>query len=135
MKNLKDILARAAVEAMKNSYSPYSKYRVGAAVIGESGKIYTGTNVENASYGLTVCAERIAIFTAVAVGEKKFKAIAIAAAGGEPCGACRQVMAEFTGPNTPVYAVRVKNNKIAAITQRKFKDYYPYPFGPQSLKQ
>jgi len=128
MKNLKDILTQAAAGAMKNSYSPYSKYKVGAAVLGGSGKIYTGTNIENASYGLTICAERAAIFTAITAGEKKFKAIAIAAAAGEPCGACRQVMAEFMGPNAPVYTVSVKNNKITAVKQRKLKDYFPHPF-------
>jgi len=140
MKDLKNILAKAAVKAMQNSYSPYSKYRVGAAVLGESGKIYSGTNVENASYGLAICAERTAIFTAVAAGERKLKAIAIALAASDgpqtgtgPCGACRQVMAEFMGPNTPVYMASVKNNKIVKLTQRKFKDYYPYPFGPENL--
>ena len=100
-------LLRRAIEARGNAYAPYSKYTVGAAVQAESGKIYTGCNVENASYGLTCCAERNAIFSAVCSGERKLLAIAITGPeGGEmatPCGACRQVMAEFAdSPDMPV---------------------------------
>ena len=91
-------LVKAACEARLRSYSPYSKFRVGAALLGESGTIYPGTNVENASIGLSICAERSAIFRAVAEGEKGFTAIAICADGAVPtlpCGACRQVLIEF----------------------------------------
>ena len=76
-KNLMDQLIGHAQKGMENSYSPYSKFKVGAAVLGESGKIYQGTNIENASYGVTICAERCAIFSAIAAGEKSIKAIVI----------------------------------------------------------
>ena len=92
------MLIETAKKARENAYAPYSKFKVGAAVLCESGKIYTGVNVENASFGLTVCAERNAIYNAVGQGESKIKAIAIAlddAAYGSPCGACRQVIREF----------------------------------------
>lgn len=92
----------ASREAYENSYSPYSKFRVGAAVLGADGRVFRGTNVENASYGLTVCAERVAMFSGVAAGVTRFVALAVSMGSptqtpGErmPCGACRQVMAEF----------------------------------------
>lgn len=86
-----------AKEARENAYAPYSDFKVGAAILGESGTIYLGCNVENASFGLTVCAERVALFKAVSEGERVFKAIAIYAGSKSvpPCGACLQVMAEF----------------------------------------
>jgi len=91
-------LVEAACEARLRSYSPYSKFRVGAALLGASGSTYLGTNVENASIGLSICAERSAVFRAVADGERAFTAIAICADGAvptPPCGACRQVLLEF----------------------------------------
>lgn len=89
-------LVNAALAAQQKAYAKYSKFFVGAALLTESGKIISGCNVENASYGLTICAERSAVFTAVGMGETEFRAIAIATAGGHPpCGACRQVLAEF----------------------------------------
>ena len=86
-----------AKEARESAYAPYSDFKVGAALLGESGTIYLGCNVENASFGLTVCAERVALFKAVSEGERVFKAIAIYAGSksAPPCGACLQVMAEF----------------------------------------
>ncbi len=99
-------LINLAVEARKNSYAPYSGFRVGAALMGKSGKIYTGCNVENAAYTPTNCAERTAIFKAVSEGEKEFSAIAIVGGKEEkpadfcaPCGVCRQVLAEFCKPD------------------------------------
>lgn len=95
-------LCALAVKAMDNAYAPYSGYCVGAALLAENGKVYTGCNIENAAYSPTVCAERTAIFKAVSEGERDFAAIAVA--GGKdgviegvfpPCGVCRQVMAEF----------------------------------------
>jgi cytidine deaminase len=89
-------LVAAAAAAREQSYSPYSGYAVGAALRTKSGKIFIGTNVENAAYPLTNCAERTAIFTAVSAGERDFMSMAVVTAnGGTPCGACRQVMAEF----------------------------------------
>jgi cytidine deaminase len=92
-------LMREAVQARTRSHSPYSRFAVGAALLGASGRVYRGCNVENASFGLTCCAERTAVFHAVSEGERKFLAIAVTARAGHgapPCGACRQVLAEFS---------------------------------------
>ncbi|MDI6807631.1 MAG: cytidine deaminase [Candidatus Eisenbacteria bacterium] len=93
-------LVKLAKKAMANSYSPYSRFRVGAALLTKSGKVYTGCNVENASLGLSICAERTAIFSAVSDGERDFRSLAIVNSTDQavfPCGACRQVMREFSG--------------------------------------
>lgn len=93
---VKQGLIRQAIEARRKAYTPYSNYPVGAALLAEDDKIYTGANVENAAYPTTMCAERVAIFSAVADGARKFKALAVVTDnGGTPCGGCRQVMAEF----------------------------------------
>ncbi len=95
-------LIAAACQAMENAHAPYSGYKVGAALLCADGTVFTGCNVENASYGLTNCAERTAIFSAIAGGQSDFKAMAIAASGESdpfPCGACRQVLSEFCGPD------------------------------------
>lgn len=97
-------LLAAAKKARENAYAPYSKYKVGAAVLSASGKIYAACNVENASYGLTICAERAAVAKAVSEGETKLLAAAVVTQGAKPaspCGACRQVLSEF-GPNMTV---------------------------------
>lgn len=91
-------LLEAAKKAMIMAYAPYSKFQVGAAVLGEDGKIYTGCNIENASYGATNCAERTAVFKGVSEGVRRFEKIAIVSSSGDltfPCGICRQVLAEF----------------------------------------
>jgi cytidine deaminase len=89
-------LIKAACEARQKAHAPYSKFLVGAALLTESGEIIVGSNVENASYGLTICAERVAFGTAIASGHRRFQALAVATAGGHaPCGACRQVASEF----------------------------------------
>lgn len=121
-------LVTQADEARKRAYAPYSNFSVGAALLCVDGSIYTGCNVENASYGLTICAERVAIFKAVGDGKTEFTAIAIAAkaTGGEPCGpcgACRQVMYEFA-PNLEV----IMGNTIVKISE-----LLPGAFGPKSL--
>ena len=98
MENIKEILIDSAKKAMEFAYAPYSGFRVGAALLTASGEIFTGCNVENASFGATTCAERTAVFKAVSVGEKNFKAIAIVSSGDgptAPCGICRQVLSEF----------------------------------------
>ncbi len=89
-------LVDLAVEAQKNAYAPYSNYKVSAALLAKSGKIFTGVNVENAVYPMTICAERAAVVSAVSAGEKDFEAIVVVTRdAGTPCGSCRQVLAEF----------------------------------------
>ncbi len=120
-------LIEQAVNVLKNSYAPYSKIHVAAALETENGNIYLGVNVENASYGLTVCAERSAVFNAVTHGERKFKRIAIVTDMGEPippCGACCQVLAEFN-PDIEVIMYSVKSKK-AVIT--KLSAIFTKPF-------
>ena len=102
-------LMEAAVSARQYAYSPYSGYRVGAALLSKSGKVYTGCNVENAGYSPTNCAERTAVFKAISEGEREFSAIAVTGGAGDsvdpactPCGVCRQVLAEFCDPAMPV---------------------------------
>ena len=98
-------LIESARKSRKRAYAPYSKFKVGAAVLTENGKIYSACNVENASYGLTICAERAAIFKAVSEGETKIQAVAVVADGPDaasPCGACRQVIFEFGSKATVV---------------------------------
>lgn len=113
-------LIAAATKARNNAYAPYSGFKVGAAVLGIDGVIYTGCNVENASYGLTVCAERIAVFKAVCAGIASFQAIAIVTGGDEPaapCGACRQVLAEFS-PEMKVIAANTRGKmRIATVRE------------------
>lgn len=120
-------LAEAAMDAFENAYAPYSEYRVGAALLTADGKIFTGVNIENASFGATNCAERTAFFKAVSEGEREFKAIAIAAPEGErapfPCGVCRQVMAEFCGKDFEVIVV----NERAAVCLT-LEELLPYTF-------
>ena len=91
-------LTAEAQQAREHAYARYSGFPVGAALLGRSGKVYTGANVENASYPLTICAERVAVAKAVSEGEREFEAIAVVTAtGATPCGACRQVLREFAG--------------------------------------
>ena len=125
-------LEKAARAAAKASYSPYSKFRVGAAILCESGKIYTGTNVENASYGLANCAERTAIFTAAAAGERKIRCVVVytpTPAPTSPCGACRQVINEF-GPHATV----ISTCDSAQQTETTLDQLLPDAFGPKNLK-
>ncbi len=96
--DLLDRLVVAATDVRSRAYAPYSGYAVGAAVASKQGNVYVGCNVENASYGSTVCAERVALFSMVAAGDRKAIACAVVTRdGGAPCGACRQVLAEFAG--------------------------------------
>ncbi len=123
-------LMKMAIEARQNAYAPYSHFAVGAALLAESGKIYTGCNIENASYGLTCCAERNAIFAAVGAGERRFKMLAVAADSPEPvapCGACRQVIAEFGIP------LVVMGNLKEATKTMTAEELLPYGFGQESM--
>ncbi|MCX5783841.1 MAG: cytidine deaminase [Elusimicrobia bacterium] len=128
-------LVSAAVRAGKNAYCPYSRYRVGAAVLGSSGKIYTGCNVENISFGLTNCAERTAIFSGISAGEKKFKAMAVAAMSARSCGACRQVMVEFFPQNAPVILINInRGGKVSKITRQTLGELIPFSFNPAEIR-
>jgi len=123
----KEKLIEAARMARENAYCPYSRFMVGAAVLGENGKVYTGCNIENASYGVTVCAERVAIFTMVADGCRKFEALAVVGGGeedGAPCMICRQVMTEFCKDfDVPVYV-----GGPTKVYEHSMKEICPLPF-------
>lgn len=119
-------LLDAAKNAMKNAYAPYSKFNVGAAVLMKSGQVYTGCNIENASYGATNCAERTAIFKAVSEGEKEIIAIAIVSSNNEftyPCGICRQVIAEFM--NTGDFIFENAQGEVQIVP---LEEMFPYRF-------
>lgn len=128
----KEKLIDGAIEARKKSYSPYSRYPVGAAVIAGSGKMYTGCNIENSSFGLTNCAERTAIFKAVSEGEKRILAIAIAAKASAPCGACRQVLSEFAAAEIPVILVNLNDKKgTKEIQELTLGQLLPFSFNQE----
>ena len=133
--NKKDLFMLAK-DAIKNSYSPYSQYNVGAVLLCKNGNIYKGCNIENASYSLTICAERTALFSAIANGEKEFESLCVV--GGKkgeitdyamPCGACRQVLEEFCDADFKVF-VGVNENDIK---EYKLSDLLPYSFGKSKL--
>jgi len=124
-------LIEAAQRARKNAYAPYSKYLVGAAVLSQSGKIYSGCNVENAAYPSGLCAERVAIFKGVSEGEREFIALAVVTKNaGSPCGACRQVFSEFAEDDAEI----VLANDTGKV-RKKFllKEILPDRFGKNNL--
>jgi cytidine deaminase len=123
-------LINSAIQAQEKTYSPYSHYPVGAAIITDEGKVFLGTNIENASYGLTICAERSAVFNAVTSGEKNIQAIAIVTKnGGLPCGACRQVLNEFN----PEMIVLISDTNKTIIKEYKLSELLLDGFGPKNL--
>lgn len=122
----------AAVAARRGAYAPYSKFFVGAALLAKDGRMFTGANVENASYGLSMCAERIAIFTAVSQGARSFDAIAVAGPDGVatmPCGACRQVLIEFAPQLRVIYA------ESGQVKMTSIMQLLPEAFTAQALNQ
>jgi len=124
--NATDPLLTAALAARENAFAPFSKFKVGAAVQGLDGRIHTGCNVENATYGLTVCAERVAVFKGISEGARRFKRVAVAADTDRltpPCGACRQILWEFCGD---VEIVLV--NPRGRIETYRLKELFPNPF-------
>ena len=126
-------LLQLAKEARQQAYVPYSKFPVGAAIITKDGKVYQGCNIENASFGLTNCAERTAIFKAVSEGETAFEAIAVIAdttGPVSPCGACRQVMVEFCEPTMPVYLTNLNGD----VQQTTVGDLLPGAFTTEDLQ-
>ena len=125
----KEALIAAALAAREHAYAPYSHYRVGAAILLPDGEIVSGANVENASYGLSNCAERSAVFTAVSKGAREILAVAVATENaGSPCGACRQVLAEFGG-DIPVLLVDAHGKGRETTLYALLPDH----FGPQHL--
>ncbi len=125
-------LLEMAKKARENAYAPYSNFKVGAAIITEDGKVFTGANVENASYGLSICAERVALFKAVSEGYRKFKAIAIVADTDgpvSPCGACRQVLSEFG--DMDVIMANVKGD----MKVMKLSELLPESFTSEDLRR
>ena len=133
MKNdqMADELKKQALAVRTHAYVPYSHFAVGAAVESTSGRIFTGCNVENASYGLTICAERSAIFQAVAAGETSLRRMAVVADSTEPvapCGACRQVMVEFGISEVMMYNTAGLGKKVETA------ELLPYAFGPGQMK-
>ena len=130
-------LIRRAIEVRERAYAPYSNFKVGAALLGKSGKIYAGCNVENAAYGPSNCAERTAFFTAIAQGEREFQAIAIV--GGKeaieeyvtPCGVCRQVMMEFCNPQNFFIIIAKSETDYKKYT---LEQLFPKGFGSCYIK-
>jgi cytidine deaminase len=128
---MKDELLTAALAVRLNAFAPFSKFQVGAAVEDADGRIHTGCNVENATYGLTVCAERVAIFKAISEGARKFQRVAVAADTDmltPPCGACRQILWEFCG-DVEIALV----NPSGKIETYRLKDLFPKPFDASYL--
>ena len=124
-------LVSAAREAFNNAYAPYSGYSVGAAVLAEDGQIYTGVNIENAVYPLTLCAERVAIFSAIAAGNRRILGLAVVTSnGGSPCGACRQVMREFGPQSMPVFIADAQGN----YRTRTLSELLPDSFSADDLR-
>ena len=123
-------LLRLAIEARKNAYCPYSHFPVGAALLCADGSVYTGVNVENASYGLTVCAERVAIFKAISEGKREFVKLAVVcdAEHCSPCGACRQVIYEHA-PDIEI----LMGSSDGAFTRATIAELLPQAFGPSDL--
>ncbi len=133
-KSLEKKLIEAAEAVQKKAYAPYSGFQVGAALLGKSGQIYTGCNVENSSYGATICAERGAVVQAVAAGEREFTALAIVTASPEPCppcGICRQFLREF-GSDLLLIMVSPPTKKICRVL---LTDYLPAAFSCEFLKE
>ena len=132
-------LVKEAILAREKSYSPYSNFMVGAALLTKSGKVYRGCNIENAGYSPTNCAERTAFFKAVSEGEREFTAIAVAGWAKDakepdqafPCGVCRQVMREFCNPDT--FFILVAKSEKGEFTKHSLEELLPHSFGPDDL--
>ncbi len=122
-------LFEAASNAAENAYCPYSEFKVGAAVYTKSGQVFSGCNVENASYGLTICAERVALSKAISDGHREFVAIAIVCSGDAmpyPCGACRQVLQELAPPDLSIFLASME--RLDEVERYPLADLMPHPF-------
>ncbi len=126
------LMIEAAQAARANSYSPYSGYKVGAAILSEAGEIFAGTNVENASFGATICAERGALMTLIASGHRRICALVVTTPDrGVPCGVCLQMLSEFVTPETPVV---LAGDEMAPL-RKLFRDFLPQVFESDRLPQ
>ena len=131
----RDLLLSAARAVSLKAYAPYSRFRVGAALLGSDGKLYTGCNVENASYSLTLCAERNALFHAIAAGCRTFRALAIVAQRPvPPCGACLQALAEFCPPQIPIFLDAFDAERSTPV-ETTLGALFPNPFGSADLSK
>ncbi len=133
-KTIRKELIQRAVDAKRTSYSPYSKFRVGASLLTSDGEIFSGCNVENASYGLAICAERNAIFQAAFAGKRKIVAVAVTSDEQSfltPCGACRQVISEFADGDAEIILI-TSNGKTKSL---KFEKIFPTPPALEKLKK
>ncbi len=129
--NIRETLIQKATNVRPQAYAPYSNFAVGAALITHDGEIFTGVNFENASFGLTICAERNAIGTMVTAAQKSIKALAVATENGvSPCGACRQVMVEFAIDDYPIYIV---NTTTGAVQETSVQQMLPLGFDSSQL--
>ena len=129
----KEQLLKKAIEARGTAYVPYSNFPVGAALLATDGTVYLGCNIENAGYSMTNCAERTAVFKAVSEGVKSFAALAVSAdtpGPVSPCGACRQVLAEFCSPDMPVYLTNLKGD----VQETTISELLPGAFSTEDLK-
>lgn len=125
-------LIKKAIEIREQSYSPYSKFPVGAALLTKSGQIFTGCNIENAAFPVSCCAERVAIFSAISAGERSFTEMAVVADTNRPvppCGSCRQVMSEFFNPELKIHLTNLKG-EIKTVTM---EELLPFSFQPTDL--
>ncbi|CAO3703587.1 unnamed protein product [Rhizopus stolonifer] len=131
---LKQALFEKALKAKETSYSPYSKFRVGAALLTEDGTLFTGCNVENASYGAAICAERTAFVKAVSEGHRKFTALAVSSDLKDfvtPCGICRQFVSEFVSSTLPVFFLNIEGES----KEYTFGELLPFAFGLEHLQK
>ncbi|MBQ9766169.1 MAG: cytidine deaminase [Lachnospiraceae bacterium] len=131
-----EILLQAAKDAMEKAYAPYSSFKVGAAVLTEDGRIFGGCNIENASYGATICAERTAIFNAVSCGYRKIVKIAVVCSSGHyayPCGICRQVMSEFMD-GTSKESLIILEDCEKGILEMNINEMLPYAFSGKDIE-
>lgn len=127
-----DSLLEKAIDIREKSYSPYSNFPVGAALLTVTGKVFTGCNIENAAFPVSCCAERVAIFSAIAAGETEFKEIVVVADTNgpvSPCGSCRQVMSEFFDAETNIHLANLKND----IKTISMEELLPFSFKPKDL--
>lgn len=130
----KEELVSLALKARENAYVPYSGFHVGAALLADNGKIYTGCNIENASYGATICAERTAVVKAVSDGAKEIIAIAVSSDSNDatmPCGVCRQVISEFCTQDMPLFL----SNRNGQFETYSFNEILPHAFTKSNLNQ